>query len=201
MTTIFGVVGPIGSGKTTMIQKTFGVEIRNELNGNTHDVHFYDIEDVVKNDSNVMDFPGSDSAYSDARQNASNAMQVPTVFIVLIDGSNKSPSSLQNTANKEIIDTVIKTGKPFLIIFTQIDRLRLKNEADLEKHKKELIDSLISCSDELKKLALQRLSLENPQNIFWMAVFRPEHDFIYSEIVKTPNDMKNWIQFFDPTNY
>jgi GTP-binding protein EngB required for normal cell division len=215
MTTIVGIVGPIGSGKSTMINQVFGVEIRGEVNGNTVGVHYYDIGDNLV----IMDFPGSDSAFYTARQNAQNHMNVPSAFMVLIDGGG-SATSVRTTACRDIIDAVVKTGKPFVIIFTQMDRRR---EKDLKRHKEGLIDAIMCDeiqSEMMRKAKSDMVDDESPKfPLISFASFQPESGFPITrgdalpkremsrtlfpcedpryDNLHTAQDVKKWIQFIE----
>lgn len=168
---VVGVVGPFGSGKTTMIQNVFGIKIQNELNGNTNEVQYYDIGKGIS----IADFPGSDSAWKSIQKQKD--MHVPDAFIILISATN-SRTGTRTTGCVDIIKAVDETEKPYLVIFTQVDRLNTCFLEDLENHKQHLIEPL--------------LLSKNPVT-FWMASFRPDRDLPPNLKICNGEDVKNWI--------
>lgn len=183
---LIGVVGPIGSGKTTMIEKTFGVQIRNERDGYTEDIEFYNLENNIQ----ITDFPGSDNARDKVRNIANGFLVVPDAFIVLLYGAGSSTCT-HTTSCIDIVKRVAEIGRPYIIVFTQMDKCAYKNAnlQDLEHHK------------ECLSFPLMKLAVSEDQEIprFWVASFRPDiktPTFLQHEksgFMKGSKDILDWI--------
>jgi GTP-binding protein EngB required for normal cell division len=115
-----GIVGLKGAGKTTMIQQVFGVEARGEAFDRlgilgTQRTQVYAVEDKL-----IVDYPGSDESLLEAQRDFEERLIIASIAVILIDGSNKDAGT---EPTRQFIEKMIQATRPFLICFTQIDRL------------------------------------------------------------------------------
>lgn len=182
--TVVGIVGLKGAGKSSMIHKTFGIEIRGEVKGSTHSMQLYstDVPGLI-----IADYPGHDDSFSEALQDSAKWSFLSSAFVVLIDGRGKAG----HKAATDFIETLTAIGTPFLVCFTQVDTANGEELGNLQRHKERLISNTIAGRQKLLHL---------PRDRFWLASFAPDPDFAQRiedarrrGDIKDCEDIKQWI--------